>query len=317
MPQTSPDVSSTKSKPVRKGSAQSARNAAQTAFAASSNLSLSTEKSVVAPEQQGRRRLVGSFMIDLNRIEPDPDQPRKQLDPDYIEGLAASIAREGILQPISVRYVEDSKMYRIISGHCRHAAAKKAGLTEMPCWLKNPSEEKILLHQIVENWQRSDLNPFELADSLAVLKDSNGYSQQQLAELTGKSKGEISKTLAILELTPDVQAAARSDDSGVITKSHLYAIARMEPEKQAGTVARIAKEKLTVGELERMLERQLDAAEKKTETRPQFYRRSFRTSEASVTFTFKSNTLDDEDVLRAMLEIKRQLAGHEEIGKPQ
>ena len=247
-------------------------------------------------------------MIDIDQIEPDPDQPRRKLDPEYIDGLATSIAKEGILQAISVRYVEDAKKYRIISGHCRHAASLKAGLAEMPCWVKSPKDEKILLHQIVENWQRSDLNPFELADSLALLKDSNGYSQQELAELTGKSKGEISKTLAILELASDVQAIARSDESGAISKRHLYAIARMKPEKQAQTVDQVTKKRLTVGEVERMLEMQLDAVAKPTEPRQQLYRRSFRTSEASVTFTFKSNTLDDENVLRAMLEIKRQLA---------
>lgn len=247
-------------------------------------------------------------MIEIDRIEPDPDQPRQELDSEYVSSLAASIEQVGILQPITVRFVDGTNKYRIISGHCRHAAAKNAELTEMPCWVKSPEQEEVLLHQIVENWQRSDLSPFDLADSLAVLRDSNGYSQQQLAELTGKSKGEVSKTLAILELPTDVQAVARNDDSGTISKRHLYAIARMKPDEQVSTVEKVVKEKLTVGEVERMLERQLDSVEKKVEPRPQFYRRSFRTSEASVSFAFKSNTLDDEDVIRAMLEIKRELA---------
>ena len=89
--------------------------------------------------------------------------------------------------------------------------------------MQDLKEDQVLQHQIVENWQRLDMHPFDLADALARLRDANGYSQQDLARETGKSEGEISKLLAILDLDPAVQKAAREDQSGRITRRHLYA----------------------------------------------------------------------------------------------
>ena len=103
--------------------------------------------------------------------------------------------RLGILQPITVRYIETENIYRIITGERRYHAACEAGLAEIPCWVQSPKEEEVLLHQIVENWQRLDMHPYDLADALARLRDANGYSQQDLARETGKSEGEISKLL--------------------------------------------------------------------------------------------------------------------------
>ena len=127
-------------------------------------------------------------------------------------------SRSGLAdQPSTVRCVETAKSYRIIAGERRYTAARNAGLTEMPCWVKTPKHEEILRHQIVENWQRADLNPFELADSLAVLQDANRYTQADLATATGKSQGDVSKPLTILDLDPDVQKIAHEPPASTTT----------------------------------------------------------------------------------------------------
>jgi len=145
----------------------------------------------------------------LDRIRPDPNQPRKRIPPEYLAELTETVKRHGILQPITLRYAEGDDVYIILSGECRYTAAKAAGLETIPVWVKTPKSEEILLHQIVENWTRSDLNPFELADSLSQIRDANGYNQSQLANVTGKNKSEVSRLLSLLDLNPDVQLLAR------------------------------------------------------------------------------------------------------------
>lgn len=258
----------------------------------------------------GRRRLHGAFAIDIQRIEPDPNQPRKRMDPVHLEELTQSIRRHGVLQPISVRYIEESNRYRIVAGECRYTAAKQAGLIELPCWLKTPNENQVLVEQIVENWVRSDLNPFELADSLAILRDANGYSQKRLAQETGKSAGEISKLLSILDLDSAVQSLARKHQTGRLSKRHLYALSRLPVPMQSKILHRIQRDNLTAVDVERIAKRLSRTADKGDGRGARYFRRSFRTSKAQVTFSFRSDTISDEDVSHAINEIKRLLANH-------
>ena len=203
-----------------------------------------------SPAQQGKRRLRGAFYISIDRIEPDPDQPRKTFDSQRVAELASSIKSLGVLQPITVRYEAEADRYRIIAGENRFQAAKQAGLKELPCWERTPEQNQILLQQVVENWVRSDLNPFELADALGLLRDANGYSQVELAATTGKSKGEISKTLALLELDPEVQKLAREDQTGLVSKRHLYAIREFPIDRQIKLIAGIKDGRYTAEALE-------------------------------------------------------------------
>ncbi|MEZ6125777.1 MAG: ParB/RepB/Spo0J family partition protein [Planctomycetaceae bacterium] len=257
---------------------------------------------------EGRRRLHGAFSIDIALIEPDPNQPRKKIDPVHLSELTQSIRRHGILQPISVRLIEESGRYRIVAGECRYTAAKQASLSEMPCWLKTPKDNEVLVEQIVENWVRSDLNPFELADSLAILRDANGYSQKMLAEETGKSPAEISKLLSILSLDPEVQSVARSDETGRISKRHLYAISRLPARMQPVTIKKIKEQNLTAVDVEKIAERLARETETGDRRGQTYYRRTFTIPQWNVTFAFHQKTISDKDVLAAMHEIKRQLA---------
>ena len=135
-------------------------------------------------------------------------------------------------------------MYQIIAGERRYQAALAAGLSEIPCWVQNPKEEHILVHQIVENWQRAELHPYDLADALARLRDVTGYSQKKLAEVTGKPESEVSRLLSLLRINPAVQQQARRDMAGTVTKRHLVALAQLTPEDQQEVMVEV-KEKVS------------------------------------------------------------------------
>ena len=171
-------ASLTKSKNASSKKLRTAEEAAARAFTRSKSLPFqagATQSTGMVEE--GRSRLKGAYLIRADRIVPDPQQPRKRIDPTYLEELTASVKRLGILQPIVVRYVESENQYRIIAGECRFSAAGKAGLTEIPCWVKSPDAEEVLLQQIAENWQRSDLHPFDLAaGAVVVANESNVVS---------------------------------------------------------------------------------------------------------------------------------------------
>lgn len=245
--------------------------------------------------------------MSVDRIRPDPNQPRKRIAPEHLEELVASIKRVGILQPITLRYIEAEDVYQILSGECRFTAAKAAGLEVVPVWVKTPKSEEILLHQIIENWHRSDLNAFDLADSLAQLKAANGFSQTDLANSTGKNKSEISRLLSLLELAPDVQKIARDDDSGRITKRHLFAVARLDIERQQKLIHRIQKDDLTALDLERYVKRLETPKDKASARGAPVTRRRYMTRHASVLLTFRKNEVTDGDVLFALDELRRQI----------
>lgn len=219
-----------------------------------------------------------------------------------------------MLQPITVRYVEQADRYRIIAGECRYTAAKAAGLEEIPCWVKSPDSEQVLLEQIVENWQRSDLNPFDLADSLAILRDAKGLTQHRLAEVTGKSKGEISKIFTILQLDPEVQKLAREDRTGRVTKRHLYALGRLDPPQQGRVLHRVLERDLTAADTERLVGRIETRANERPKPGAPVARRKFVTRHGTAQFTFRKRDVSPDDILAVLREVKTQLA--EEAGDP-
>jgi ParB family chromosome partitioning protein len=246
-------------------------------------------------------------LIDCGRIRPDPNQPRRRLDTDAQKELINSVKRLGILQPITVRYMEAENVYRIITGERRYHAACQAGLGEVPCWVQSPREEEVLLHQIVENWQRLDMRPFELADALARLRDVGGYAQKDLARETGKSEGEISKLLALLTLPPEVQKLAREDRTGRISRRHLYAVHDIPPDKQLSLLQRTRQEGLTATEIETLADKYVKAARGVPRRGAPVTCKRFTTSVARVSFTFRRKEVSNEDILTAIDEVRLQL----------
>ena len=257
---------------------------------------------------QGRQRLAGAFSIELDRLRPDPTQPRRKHDAESHAQLAASIKRLGVLQPISVRYIETDDVYQLISGERRFQACRELGISTIPCWIQTPKDEEILLRQIVENWQRSDLHPYELADSLLRLKDANGYTQKQLAEETGKPESEISKLLALQKLDPEVQRAARAPDQTALSKRHLYAMTQLKPETQREVAATVREKHLTAIETEHVVKsKKAAAADRKPRGAPVVHLR-YATQHATVTLNFRKKNVTAADILAALDEARSKVA---------
>jgi ParB family chromosome partitioning protein len=227
-------------------------------------------------------------------------------DPVARAELTQSVKRLGILQPITVRYVEVDDAYQIIAGERRFRAAQEAGLTEVPCWVQTPRDQDVLLQQIVENWQRADLHPFDLADSLARLRDTMRFSQKELAVETGKSEGEISKLLAILALDPDVQKLAREDTTGTITKRHLYAIVKCSPQAQHAAIHAIVRHQLTVEDTDRLVAKERSKSHAAKRGAP-VTRLTFRTTQATVVMTFRRKEVRPIDIVAVLEDLKRQV----------
>mgnify|MGYP000579740502 FL=1 len=140
--------------------------------------------------------------IKITEIEPNADQPRKKFDEDKLEELASSIKRYGVIQPIIV--MPKDGYYQIVAGERRWRAAKKGGLTEMPCLVRTKTEQENREIALIENIQRENLNPIEKARGLRWLLDEYSLSQQQLADKLGMSRSGLTNNVRILNLDPRV-----------------------------------------------------------------------------------------------------------------
>ncbi len=259
------------------------------------------------PEWNARRTLGGAFYINIDIIQPDPKQPRKAFDAAALQELTDSIRTHGILQPITVRHLPEQHMYQIITGERRYRAARDAGLTEMPCWEQAPADRDILVRQIVENWQRADLHPFDLADTLVRLRDQENYSPKQLAELTGKPESDISKILSLLKLNPAIQAQCRQDMTGGVSRRHLEALAKLPEQRQIEIHAQVTTGNLTAKDTERLVQRKLEEQRGElTRGAPIGTKRKFVTPKATVVISFRRKSVGIEDVLEALDDAKRQ-----------
>lgn len=257
---------------------------------------------------EGRQRLAGAFLIELSRIRPDPNQPRKAFaDKDQWE-LAASIEKLGILQPITVQYLESENVYQIITGERRFQAATSLGLPAIPCWVKTPDSQTTLVHQIVENWQRADLHPYDLADALAVLRDSFHFAQKQIAQLTGKPESEISRLLSLLKLNPATQKQARDDKTGTYTRRHLIAIAQLPSDDQQEALIAVKAQNLTALDTEKMVkERSANEHGGKRSGAAVGKKFRFTTAKAIVTIVFRKTQVGSDDLLAALDDARAQI----------
>jgi ParB family chromosome partitioning protein len=256
---------------------------------------------------QGYRLALGARLIECSRIRPAPDQLCRKHDSQTQEELNDSVKRFGILQPITVCYVPAEDVYRIVAGRRPFAAACAAGLTEIPCWLQSPEEEEVLLHEIVATFHRPEIRPYDLADAVARLKDANGYTQRDLARLIGKSEAKISKVLALLELAPAVQNAARDDQSGRITCRHLYALSRLPAEEQLSLLFRAQEDGISATDLEKIVKRRMASLTRRKRRRTRVGQRRFHTSRGVVGIMFRKRDVRAKDVLAAIEEVRQQV----------
>jgi ParB family transcriptional regulator, chromosome partitioning protein len=158
------------------------------------------------PQATGVTDLANAKEIELRRIEPDPDQPRKGFDKDRMEELAASIRAEGVLQPIVVRYDETRDAYVIVHGERRWRASEMAGKTSIPALVRDVPEDRRLIQQLMENVVRDDLNAIDRAAALRALREQlGGVSWEQVAEAVGIKRSRLFQLLGTEKLPGKAQ----------------------------------------------------------------------------------------------------------------
>ena len=156
------------------------------------------------PTAQPEREETAPDLLPIEKIEPRADQPRKRFDPEALELLAESIRTYGLIQPITVRPL-DSGFYQIIAGERRWRASRMAGLKEVPVRILTADEQRAMEMALVENLQREDLDPIEVAEGCRQLIDKYGLTQESAAKKLGKSRSAVTNSLRLLALPEDVR----------------------------------------------------------------------------------------------------------------
>ncbi|HTS70857.1 MAG TPA: ParB/RepB/Spo0J family partition protein [Terriglobia bacterium] len=173
-------------------------------------------------------------MIPVEQIQPNADQPRKELG--EMDGLTESVREKGVLEPLLVRYLPDSDRFMIISGERRYHAACAAGLREVPCIEKDVDDGETLEIALIENLQRKDLTPFEEADGVQALADRFTLTHEEIASRISKSRSSITETLSLRGIPDAVKA--QCIESGVLSKSQLLQVARQPNEAKMRDLVR-------------------------------------------------------------------------------
>lgn len=212
----------------------------------------------------------GSIMIPIGDIEPDKNQPRKNFEETSLLELESSIREHGVLQPLLVRPMIDGS-YKIVAGERRYTAARRAGLKELPCVVKNLTDAEAAAIALIENLQREDLNAIEEAEGIRRLMDEFGLTQEQAAEKISKSRSAVANTLRLLGLPEKAKAALVSGD---ISAGHARALLSLPDEtKQNAALDKILENGLNVRQTEALVKalQKEPAVPKQTKKRENFF----------------------------------------------
>ena len=204
------------------------------------------------PSADGQsEKATDGVMVNINKVEPNRDQPRKNFDEDALVELSESIRQFGVLQPLLVQDKND--YYEIIAGERRWRAAKLAGLKEIPVIIKQLSDQEVVEISLIENIQRENLNPIEEAFAYKRLLTEFHLKQDEVAERVSKSRTAVTNSMRLLKLDEHVQQMVIDD---MISTGHARALLGIEDgEKQYTTAQKIFDEKLSVRETEKLVKK--------------------------------------------------------------
>jgi ParB family chromosome partitioning protein len=194
--------------------------------------------------------LPGPVEIAVDRVNPNPYQPRKHFDPAELETLTASVREHGVLQPILVTEAVDG--YELVAGERRLRAAIAAGLERIPAIVRQLDDRSRLEIALIENLQREDLDPIEAAQGFRRLIDEFGFTHEQIAERVGRARSTVANTLRLLDLAPVVQAAVAERR---LTEGHARAIGGLSPEHQERVLGTVVGQDLSVRQTEELVRR--------------------------------------------------------------
>lgn len=214
---------------------------------------------LTSTEQEAPATGVGEVPIEA--VQPNPYQPRRRMDEDALADLAASVRKHGLIQPLVVR-PNDEGGYTLIAGERRWRAAQAAGLETVPAVIRDASDQEMLALAIIENVQRTDLDPIEAARGYRRLIDEFDLTQQEVAELVGKSRPAIANTLRLLNLDPEIQDLV---SRGHISEGHARALVAVdEPSDRLALVRAAIANGWSVRRLEAEAQRQREARSPET-----------------------------------------------------
>jgi len=225
-------------------------------------LSAESKAAINSATDEGAEKFVGNIVeISIDDIYPNATQPRTYFDEKALNDLAQSIKNLGVIQPITLR--KDGEKFEIISGERRYRASKIAGLDTIPAYIRLVNDQELLEMALVENIQREDLDPIEIALTYQRLLEEIGMTQENLSHRVGKERSTITNSIRLLRLNPDVQNAIRS---GEISAGHGRAIISLEnAEMQDLLFKKITTEGLNVRQAE-LAANQLKNPESKKKT---------------------------------------------------
>ncbi|WP_018342233.1 ParB/RepB/Spo0J family partition protein [Cytophaga aurantiaca] len=206
--------------------------------------------------------------IPVDQIEVNNYQPRSHFNDEALKELSESIKIQGIIQPITVRQLAPNQ-FQLISGERRLRASKLAGLTKIPAYIRTANDQQMLEMALIENIQRENLNPIEIAISYQRMITECNLKQEELGDRVGKNRSTVTNYVRLLKLPPDIQVALRDND---ITMGHARSIVGLEKvEQQLYVLNKIKSEELSVRaveELVRNMQNKPTATDSKTETKP-------------------------------------------------
>ena len=189
--------------------------------------------------------------IAISQIEPNPDQPRREFDPEALQELANSIKMLGIIAPITLRQVANDR-YQIIAGERRWRASQLAGLQSIPAYIRTVEDENVMEMALVENIQREDLNAIEIALAYQHLAETTGMTQARISERVGKSRAAVTNYLRLLKLPAQVQVALKDKE---IDMGHARALLSLDsPSQQIKLFKEVQKQGYSVRKVEELVQ---------------------------------------------------------------
>lgn len=174
-----------------------------------------------------KKRVNVVLHVPVENIRPNPHQPRKEFNEERLQELADSIKKHGLIQPITVRYIGEQR-FELISGERRLRAAKMGGVEEIPAYVREVDDDDIIAYALIENIQREQLNPIEVAQGYERLIEECSYTQQEVAQKVGKKRTTVTNMLRLLNLPDFIQAALRDKK---ISMGHARALITIDDEK--------------------------------------------------------------------------------------
>lgn len=243
-------------------------------------------------------------MVNINKVEPNKEQPRKNFDEDALLELSESIKQYGVLQPLIV--VDRKDYYEIIAGERRWRAAKMAGLKQVPVIVKDLTEQEIVEISLIENIQREDLNPIEEAVAYKRLLNEFNLKQDEVAERVSKSRTAVANSMRLLKLSDNVQQMVIDE---MITTGHARALLGItDEERQYATAQKVFDEKLSVRDTEKLvkkMQKQKVAPAKDTGAENRKLDAVYKEAEEKMKTIFGTKvTINQKDSMKGKIEIE-------------